>query len=58
MEIIPEGKAGFFDGMVGLGAAVGAFLGPYLAINLSFFWMFLITAVIFLVAYLGLKLSR
>ena len=31
MEIIPQGKAGLFDGMVGLGAAIGAFLGPYLA---------------------------
>ena len=25
MELIPEGKAGFFDGLVGLGAAVGCF---------------------------------
>ena len=33
MELIPEGKAGFFDGLVGLGAAIGAFLGPFLAIN-------------------------
>ncbi len=35
MELIPEGKAGFFDGMVGLGAAIGAFLGPFLAIQLE-----------------------
>ncbi len=28
MEIIPEGKAGFFDGLVSFGAAIGAFLGP------------------------------
>ena len=28
MEIIPEGKAGLFDGMVGLGAAIGALAGP------------------------------
>ena len=25
MELIPEGKAGFFDGLVGLGAAIGSF---------------------------------
>ena len=35
MEIIPEGKAGFFDGLVGLGAAIGAFLGPFLAYQLE-----------------------
>ena len=36
MEVIPEGKAGFFDGMVGLGAAIGAFLGPFLAYHLNY----------------------
>ncbi|MCW4025810.1 MAG: MFS transporter [Candidatus Bathyarchaeota archaeon] len=58
MEIIPQGKSGFFDGMVGLGTGIGAFLGPYLASNLSFVWMFLIAAVIFLAAYIGLKVFR
>jgi MFS family permease len=65
MEIIPEGKAGFFDGMVSLGAAIGAFLGPFLASKFSYLPsafaylpMFIITAVIFLVAFLGLKLAR
>jgi MFS family permease len=36
MELIPEGKAGFFDGMVGLGTAIGAFLGPFLASHLNY----------------------
>jgi len=58
MEVIPEGKAGFFDGLVGLGAAIGAFLGPFLAASLSFVIMFLIAAVIFLVAYITLKLIK
>ena len=55
MEIIPEGKAGLFDGMVGLGAAVGAFLGPYLADKFAYLPgetvyipIFIITAVLFL----------
>jgi len=56
MEVIPEGKAGFFDGLVGLGAAIGAFLGPFLANSLSFVIMFVITAVVFLVAFITLKL--
>jgi len=30
MELIPAGKSGLFDVLVGLGAAAGSFLGPYL----------------------------
>ena len=51
MEVIPAGKAGFFDGLVGLGAAIGAFLGPFLAFHLNYVPMFVITAVIFLAAF-------
>jgi MFS family permease len=60
MEIIPEGKAGLFDGMVSLGAASGAFLGPFLVtlFNYSYLPIFIITAVIFLVAFLALKILR
>ncbi len=56
MEVIPEGKAGFFDGLVGLGAGLGAFLGPFLANSLSFVILFAITAVIFLLAFITLKI--
>ena len=58
MEVIPQGKAGFFDGLVGLGAAIGAFLGPFLAFHLNYVPMFVITAVIFLAAFATLKLFR
>ncbi len=65
MEIIPQGKAGFFDGMVGLGAAVGAFTGPFLANYFKFLPnqyvyipIFVITAVIFLVAFISIKASK
>jgi MFS family permease len=58
MELIPQGKAGFFDGMVSLGAATGAFLGPFLASSLTYFLTFLIAAIIFLVAYITLKFLR
>ncbi len=58
MEVIPEGKAGLFDGFVSLGSALGAFLGPYLAFHLNYVSMFIITAVIFFAAYLTLKLFR
>ncbi len=58
MELIPEGKAGLFDGMVGLGAAIGAFLGPFLAFHLSYIPTFIIAAVLFLAAFITLKIFR
>ncbi len=57
MELIPEGKSGFFDGLVGLGAALGAFLGPFLAENLNYLPTFIIAAVAFLFAYIILKVA-
>jgi MFS family permease len=58
MEIIPQGKAGLFDGMVGLGSALGAFLGPFFVYKLNYIPMFVIAAVVFLVAYIAIKLLR
>lgn len=56
MEIIPEGKAGLFDGMVSLGSAIGAISGPLIAQSLSYDLMFFITAVLFLAAFIVIKL--
>ena len=56
MELIPEGKTGLFDGLVGLGAAIGAFLGPFLATHLNYLPTFLVAAVVFLIAFITLKL--
>lgn len=56
MELIPEGKSGFFDGLVGVGAAVGSFLGPFLAGRLSYAPTFLIAGAGFFFAFLILKL--
>jgi MFS family permease len=56
MELIPEGKSGFFDGLVGLGAAVGSFLGPFLAGRLSYAPTFLIAGIGFFCAFLILKI--
>jgi MFS family permease len=65
LEIIPQGKAGLFDGMVSLGAAVGAFMGPFLANYFAYLPdqfvyvpIFLITAILFLLAYIVIKVSR
>jgi MFS family permease len=56
MELIPAGKTGFFDGLVGLGAAVGSFLGPFLAEHLNYLPTFLVAAVVFFFAFIALKL--
>ncbi|HSV49300.1 MAG TPA: MFS transporter [Candidatus Acidoferrales bacterium] len=56
MEIIPQGKAGLFDGMVGLGSAMGAIAGPLIAQFMSYDLVFFITAIIFLVAFAVIKI--
>jgi len=57
MELIPEGKSGLFDGLVGLGAAVGSFLGPLLVQMFlpNYVPMFLVAAVVFFAAFVTLK---
>jgi MFS family permease len=55
MELIPEGKTGFFDVFVGLGAGIGSFLGPFLADHLNYLPTFIIAGVGFFCAYLVLK---
>lgn len=57
MELIPEGKAGLFDGLVGLGAAVGSFLGPFLASTFNYLPTFLVAAILFLIAFITIKLA-
>lgn len=56
MELIPDGKAGLFDVLVGCGTAVGAFLGPYLAETIAFYPTFMIAAVIFFLAFIAIKI--
>ena len=56
MELIPAGKSGLFDGLVGLGAASGSFLGPFLAEILGFLPQFLIASFIFFLAFIVLKI--
>ena len=56
MELIPAGKAGLFDVLIGVGGAAGSFLGPYLAQILGYLPQFLIAGSIFFVAFLVLKI--
>jgi len=57
MELIPAGKSGLFDGLVGLGTALGAFLGPYLANTYNFLPTYCIAALLFLLAFISLKIA-
>lgn len=56
MELIPEGKAGLFNVLVGVGGACGSFIGPFIAQTIGFIHLFLITGIVFLLAYIAFKI--
>jgi MFS family permease len=58
MELIPAGKAGLFNVLVGLGGACGSFLGPLIAQILGFPCIFGASATIFFLAYVAFKIFR
>jgi len=55
MEIIPAGKAGLFNVVLGIGGASGSFLGPFIAQTLGFAYIFLIASMLFFSAYVAFK---
>jgi len=55
MELIPEGKAGAFNALVGLGGALGCFLGTYMAENYGFLTLFLVVSTGFFLGYIAFK---
>jgi MFS family permease len=55
MELIPEGKAGVFNALVGLGGAFGCFLGTFVAENYGFSVLFVIVTIGFILSYLAFK---
>lgn len=55
MELIPEGKAGLFYALVGLGAAFGCFLGTFIAETLGFPVLFVAVSIGFFVSYFFFK---
>jgi MFS family permease len=58
MELIPAGRTGLFDGLVGLGTAFGAFLGPYLANTYNYIPTYFVAAFLFLLAFITIKLAN
>jgi MFS family permease len=57
MELVSEGEAGLFNTLVGVGNAIGSFIGPYIAQTLGFTQVFLVVGVVFLISAIILKLS-
>jgi MFS family permease len=58
MELIPPGKAGLFNVLLGIGGASGSFIGPFLAQSLGFMYVFLIAGIIFFLAYVAFEIFR
>jgi hypothetical protein len=55
MELIPKGKAGLFDVLVGVGGASGSFIGPFLAQTYNFEFVFLVSGILFLLSYAAFR---
>jgi MFS family permease len=56
MEIIPAGKTGVFNVLVGIGGACGSFIGPFLAQTFGFQYVFLTSGLIFFLTYISFKI--
>jgi MFS family permease len=56
MELIPAGKAGLINVLIGVGGAFGSFIGPFVAQGLGFPHVFITAGVIFLVAFVFFRL--
>jgi len=55
MELIPEGKAGAFNALMGLSVALGSFIGTFTAENYGFPMLFIVACTIFLLSYITFK---
>lgn len=56
MEVIPAGKSGLFNVLIGVGGAGGSFLGPLIAQSFGFLTVFIMAGVVFLLAYAAFKI--
>jgi MFS family permease len=55
MELIPAGKAGMYNALIGVGGAFGSFIGPFIAQTFSFLHVFIVAGVIFFSAYVAFR---
>jgi MFS family permease len=56
MELVPAGKAGLFNVLIGIGGACGSFVGPFIAAQAAgFIYVFLAAGIAFFIAYVAFK---
>jgi predicted MFS family arabinose efflux permease len=58
MEIIPKGKAGLFNALIGIGGACGSFIGPFIAQTSEFTYVFFMSGVIFFLSFVCFRVFR
>jgi len=56
MEVLPQGKAGLFNVLIGVGGAAGTLIGPLVAASFSFLHVFIASGTIFILSYLAFKI--
>jgi MFS family permease len=59
MELLPQGRSGLFNVLVGVGGALGCLVGPLLAGasgTSGFLYVFLISGAVFILSYLAFKI--
>jgi MFS family permease len=56
MELIPAGKAGLINVLIGLGGAFGSFTGPFIAQAFGFLQVFVVSGAVFLAAFVFFKI--
>jgi MFS family permease len=56
MELIPAGKAGLVNVLIGVGGAAGSFTGPFVAQTLGFAEVFVTAGIIFFIAFVCFKM--
>jgi MFS family permease len=55
MDIIPKGKAGLFSALIGVGSAIGCFVGPIIAESFGFQYIFLISSLFCFLSFLAFQ---
>ena len=56
MELVPAGKSGLFNVLVGVGGACGSFIGPLVAQTLGFPQVFALSGVVFFLSLVAFKM--
>ncbi len=56
MEVLPQGKAGLFNVLVGVGGAIGCLIGPLIANTYGFIYVFLTASATFFLSHIAFRI--